>query len=685
MSKPRWLTTQEFAAIAGIGARSAKAALLRASEGRTWRGRELTVRRVRGKQGGGASGWAYEVLASCLDDPDAQEAAPQTSTDVQAQYGSPARREAGERMMARYDLIRPVLHCPGGSPERAMAVEIAAYKAGRDESTIYDWIAAHERDGIGGLMRKGRSDRGKGRVLIGRACDTAMRALPDDLARELLTEKLRTFVRSAWASNTEQGWKWIARRANYEFAELMRAEGIEIDRAARKVPRNFVMAERKFRAVAIYDQDAKQWHDKHMPRIQRTRTGRAPMEVVIADVHPMDVLLPRADGSTFTAKLIAFEDWATGRIFLYPVFLAKGQGVRQEHVAQALVAMAQDKRWGVPQRLYIDNGGEFLCTDLIQDAMAFQTKVRLLNDDPELRKEFHKQRKTLVRAQPYNASAKSIEPAFAALEYPVFSMLPGWIGGNRMAKKTHNVGKLPKPYPGGEAAFLQDLSNCVKAYNSHAKAGHLKGRSPVEVFNEAVEAGWKPRLIDPDEMLAAFATDATREVRQGCFTWQGHTYTAREIQQLPAGTTLNLRVSIFRDVAEIAVRNADGSLLCIAQPDHQFDIFDDHGAEESGRRRAEGRKGIAALRAKTVPLDKRAELARMAEAEGEGMLPEEGDMIRLDAGTRAVANEVFAKTPAQRRSETRAKREAELRREEIANEEQYQILKMANRKARAGE
>ena len=136
------------------------------------------------------------------------------------------------------------------------------------------------------------------------------------------------------------------------------------------------------------------------------------MGVVFGDVHHQDVLLPRADGSIFTAKLVAFLDWATNRVFVHPVFLAKGEGVRQEHAIEAFIAMTQDSGWGMPEILYLDNGKEYACLDRMADALQLVSQMRALDDDPGLALALLQRASPIVKAMPYNAAAKPIEPAF---------------------------------------------------------------------------------------------------------------------------------------------------------------------------------------------------------------------------------------------------------------------------------
>ena len=414
-----------------------------------------------------------------------------------------------------------------------------------------------------------------------------------------------------------------------------------------KLSLRFVRRNSHYRAAAIERQDAKRWHDKHRPRIRRTREGRLPMDVVFGDVHHQDVLLPRADGSTFTAKLVAFLDWATNRTFVHPVFLAKGEGIRQEHVIEAFIAMTQDPGWGMPQVLYLDNGKEYGCLDLVADALQLVSQMRTLDDAPGFEPAVLQRPCPIVKAMPYNAAAKPIEPAFKVLERGFFSLMPGWIGGDRMAKKTANVGRQPIPYLRGEESFLADLQGCVTAYHATPQTGALQGRTPNEAFDEAVDAGWQRMDVARGALLAAFGRDEFRTVRQGGFAYGGRIYTHEAIQELPAGTRLHLRIPPFRDQLGISVMDESGGLRCMAFVDRSYDVLDAEGAREAGRRVARARAGVAKLRTDTDPVDVLGAEARRAAREAPAAIAESAGVIRLSDGMEAVGR-ALENTPAER-------------------------------------
>ncbi len=634
-----WLPAPAFAAIAGVTPRSASRILFLAFDGRPWRSTELSVRKVRGR---GRGGWAYEVRADSLPE-ELREVALAARSPAPAPASAAAAIDKPSPVARwRYEVIEPILQSPRGSKERTQAIEETS-RVVRDhpggKNTLRRWIDAYERDGMAGLRRKAPANRGQDRVAISRAWDAAV---PFDAeAKARIAEVVAKDARSLWAANTSWGWRQIARVAGDTLAKETVSAGFDPGarrlQAICRLSRHFVERGRRYRAKAIHDQDRKKYTDKSMPRVRRTREGRKPMEIVIGDVHHLDILLRRDDGSTYTPKLIAWLDWATNRVFGYPVFLPKGQGVRQEHVIEAFVAMVEDPRWGMPDTLYLDNGGEYSWAELIDDAMQLSSRMRLLDGDPEFASSVRARRSAIVRSLPYNAAAKSIEGAFATLEAGAFSTLPGWIGGNRMRKKTANVGKEPAPYPGDEHAFRRSLNVALDWYDTQPQEGFLSGRSPRQAFAALVEGGWERAHIDPDVLRVIFSRPEGRTIRQGRISFAGASYTAPELWPLPADTKVEIRVPLIGDRRELCVLDAGGEFLCMAEPETPYDALDPEGAREAARRRRVAEAAYRDMGRDIDPVDMEARVAEVVSREEPAPIPERGNVIGMGERLEKIA------------------------------------------------
>jgi hypothetical protein len=495
-----WLPTAEFACAAGISPQAARKVMRQALEGRPWRNHQLQVRRSLGV--GGRGGLNYEVAPASLPDDLAPAAA-----DALAVRASPSpavrAKAAGQnaRVLNRLDVIAPALGCPLRSAERAEAVRRASYDTLTSRRTLYRWLQQYEAYGLRGLARARPANAGQCRVVVSRSFDQAFRlAGYDEAVLERVAAELDKTLKGLWVSRAEQaGVTEVRRLAEFSLLELCEAKGLQMPASAIRISRRRVERFADYRVVNQRRNDRKAFDDAR-PRIRRDWTGLAPMERVVADVKHLDVIVTRPDGSQAWPKIVAFMDAGTGRVFVHPVLLERGEGVRQEHVIEGFLAMVSQPGWGFPQGLYLDNGSEFGALAKIDGAL------QLLNA-PGAR--------TLIYARPYNASAKPIESLFARLDRYVFGLLPGYAGPNRMAKKTQTVGKPPQPYPGSWGEFCATLQDLIAAHNLRPVGGPWDGRSPEEWFQDKVAAGWRPATVDPPALDAAFADPDSRRVDRG--------------------------------------------------------------------------------------------------------------------------------------------------------------------------
>lgn len=154
----------------------------------------------------------------------------------------------------------------------------------------------------------------------------------DEAIKETIAESLKAYIRGLHKEGTSAA-----------LIDTLAADRLRQLTAARcdyapampaltfKVPRPLIDAERQFRNVALFKKDRKAYEDSR-PRIFRTREGLAPMQIIVGDVHHLDICMMRPDGTVAWPKAIAWLDLATNRIWLDVVLLEKGEGIRNTHV-----------------------------------------------------------------------------------------------------------------------------------------------------------------------------------------------------------------------------------------------------------------------------------------------------------------------------------------------------------------
>ncbi|NMG45947.1 hypothetical protein GPA22_19705, partial [Aromatoleum toluvorans] len=372
----QWLSVEDFSTLAGIADRRGRRALSRAMEGLTWNGHQLTVRSIAGQ--GGKSGERYEVFAPSLPAPlyakwlaararQPMPEAPAVTVTVQVITHDPAAGKRSAKALWVLSIIRPILGLKRHTPERSAAIaEVLSREHTRPDgkavrvskSQLYEWLKRYEAAHVDGLKPRQRADIGKRRVLVTREWDKACPL--DEGSKQAVAEVLADYVRSLWASGAA-GWAVIQQFASLKLEEMSRGAGWDAPtmtmKPACRLSRAFIEQYRRSSLLAVADKDAKRFFDEHIPRIRRSRADLKPMDVVVGDVHPIDIAIPRADGSIAYPRAICWHDVATNRLFVCLVLLEKGEGIRQTHVASAFAAMCGV--WGLPLTLYLDNGSEY--------------------------------------------------------------------------------------------------------------------------------------------------------------------------------------------------------------------------------------------------------------------------------------------------------------------------------------
>jgi hypothetical protein len=348
-----WLSVNELSALAGNSERNARDACQRCHDGGAWHGVALVVRKRDGK--------AYEVFAPSLP-PDLYDkwlaTQPKPPVPVQEPVQLPTTLENRSGKMTapedwteakwKRELIEDALALPARSRARGSFIkDIAAREHTKPcgkvvripERTLHEWIEQLESRGIEGLVRKRRSDANESRVLISRRWDSAC-PLPAD-SKGAIKAAIEAYIAELWRSGAP-GWKHVTELGQtLLMTQSHKAGWPDASPENCKLTRHFVEKFEVHRLVHIAEKDAKRYFDDHRPRVIRDSSLLLPMQMVVGDVHPVDILVTRSDGSTATPRLIAWYDVATHRLFANLILLDKGKGITRAHVWASFAAMVE--------------------------------------------------------------------------------------------------------------------------------------------------------------------------------------------------------------------------------------------------------------------------------------------------------------------------------------------------------
>lgn len=645
--KAHWMPVRVFCALAEISRVSASEALRRCSDGGTWNGTALQVRK---------NGRAYEVHAASLplplytkfrdQNPDLFKPAqlPATTKTVTPDVDlSRISLLVNHRHEAEWkaEIIAPALKWPWKTPARAMVLRQLAEKDyirptdGKPVSfsakTLGKFCSDFEMGGVEALARKPRAREEEHRYLINKKWE---KACPLELpVKTRIAEAVEQYVVDLWGNGAPSRDK-VRNMASAKLFTLCREAGwTDATLKACDVGQYVVERNQGYRDLAIRHRDAKRFSDKHKPRVARTREGFAPGEAIVADVHPVDVLLLRPDGSTYTARMIAWYDLGTNRFFYTLLHPGPRQSVTQADIARSFFELCQ--AWGVPRKLYMDNGSEYKWAEMMDAFRAFAVLVKEMevrveslealearfaaedagespvgDDVPSQDATVTSANSAIVRAKPYNAAAKPVEGAFSAME-KFMSMLPGYIGGDRLDQKLTKVGKQPDAYPGDADAFNLAFAEAVESYHNTPQRGFLGGLTPnqkAEIVPEGFTVTFAPEVV----FRVAFAEERTPKVQTSGIQIDDRWYYDDAL--IPYMTNkVTVRFAKWAPSAVILVRDRPlpgvGQYTVIHER-RVFGMFDPAGAVESSRREGVQNRHFRALKQRVGKMDMLEEMQR---------------------------------------------------------------------------
>lgn len=515
------------------------------------------------------------------------------------------RARRAELARTRMAALTKLLSLPPRHTGRAALAAAIGRELHLSVKQVYRLEAKARRGGLEALIDKPRGDRGQARVLVSSSFERALTGWGLRAQIPLLAERLLNLVRGAWAGGApgiKQCWLTATATLSHQLLE----EGWPQERvkvlANLTAPRRFVEPEKTYRLVATAQRDAKAIYNQHHAAISRTRAGLLPGDLVFGDISPLDIPVLRPDGSTAYARMIVWHDAATNWLHVNLYLCPKGEGVRREHVAASFADLCANSPIGLPKRLYLDNGSEYKWDDMLAcwSELARLTGQRTHIEVAALLPAAGR----LTRSIPFRPRGKLIEGQFGNFRYWL-AWHPAWQGGNRMAKKSESMGRLPSAQPYAEiSAFLAGVLADYHA-TPQGKGTQLDGKSPQQAIEEAMQGGsglgtrdsedeprtrttnhepWQPLRVDEEVLLLAFAEQADRQVRGGHVQYAGREWFADFLMGMTGRVIVRYPRLFGRSHEALFVFTPQGRFCGVATPEPLYGVLDGAGAKEAGRR-----------------------------------------------------------------------------------------------------
>jgi putative transposase len=280
--------------------------------------------------------------------------------------------------------------------------------------------------------------------------------------------------------------------------------------------------------VDFYKLNPKAWDDAYGSYISRLKP-HWPNEVWTLDSHTLDILVFNPRKNKFErAWLIAIRDETTNRIVGFRLtFQPNADEI-------ALVLMDAIAREGRPESIYIDRGLDYNATFIKLACRALGIRD--------------------IRALPYNAKAKPIEPVFGIIERQCICFLPGFVGSSSKQKE-----KIPETEP---KLTLEEVWREVElwrvGYHEESSDALEEKRSPRQALEASKRKGWGPIVVDEQKLSLAFTISEERVIGRIGVEFEGACYRHDELDG-KAGRKVKMRAAIT-DYSKIFVE-LDGQWL----------------------------------------------------------------------------------------------------------------------------
>lgn len=391
--------------------------------------------------------------------------------------------------LRRYRLLRPALE--GDVPASHVAEQAAI-----SERTARRWVQDYKRYGLAGLVRSGRSDRGKHRSI-----SKEVRHLIEGLALQKPAPTAASVHRRVASVAEQKGWKV----PSYSLVtEIIRSLSPAI--------------------VTLAHEGTKQYKETY--DLIHRREATRPNEIWQADHSQLKIFLLNDEGKPAKPWVtVIIDDYSRSVVGYFLTFKSPSTLITSLALRQALWRKG-DARWpmcGIPETFYTDHGSDF--TSLHMEQVSADLKMSLIFS---------------MAGQPRGRGR--IERFFQTITQLLLCELPGY------APRKSSV-----PPPTSKLLTLPEFERRFHEFlltNYHHRIHSVTGTSPLTRWEAG---GFLPQMPESVEQLdlLLLTVAKTRKVRQDGIHFQGLRYLDLTLAAY-VGEDVTIRYDP-RDMAELRV------------------------------------------------------------------------------------------------------------------------------------
>lgn len=545
---------------------------------------QLDAQQISGDSGGGASGISYRIPLSALP-AEAQikylrenvmRDMEGTSYEFDLAGYKQRKGDAGLRALLERQEAVIAFHVMKRDDKGDLTQRLAALAAEHDVSsmTLRRWVKSYAEEGLGGLAREGRSDKGKSRCM----CMEARRFIceqylsPEQRTQALVLDKLTDRIRELGADGckncpynpTSANRLALIGTEDEAFFPACDQAGNGIIMkggrdAVRRVVESISDAEKTYMRKG-----RKAWEAAYMVKATREKPEIV-NEAWFGDHHQFDVFVLDEKGSAVRPWLTAWYDIGSGCMAGWCISTNPNSETILEAFARGAAQKSNNPIHGIPRYCYIDNGKDYR-GQRFEGGELRDYELKGLNANLNAQGLMQALHIEVIHAKPYHGWAKPVERWFRTLEEHYCRDLPGYCAGKPENRPENFERGLKRLIERGELLTLDELGDVflneiLPAYHSRPHDGY-NGEAPMERYMRLPRA--RNEIVSWNTLAIIKKEAANRIVSTQGIKFDGRLYWHPELRFL-VRQEVTLRYN-RGDTRSVSVFDRDGRFICEAEP-----------------------------------------------------------------------------------------------------------------------
>lgn len=468
---------------------------------------------------------------------------------------------------------------------RALAAEY-----GVSERTLHRWENEYLDNGLSGIARKERKDKGESHSMCAEArrfvCEQYLD--PKKRTQKYILDKLQERTTLLGPDGCKE-CPYNPRSRNHialmngpdaEFFPACDQAGNGIIAPPSRYAVNFVVASISDEEKTYMRSGRKAWEAAHMVKCSRAKPDEANL-CWFGDHTEFDVFVIDENGNLTRPWLTAWYDIGSGILSGWCMSTKPNTETILEAFARGVAIKRNNPIWGAPCHLYIDNGKDYR-GHRMEGGRTVEYDLGTINSaltDFGLLKLLHIE---VHHAQPYHGWVKPVERWFRTIEERYCKELPGYCGNDPKSRTENFDRQLKALQERGELLTLDEfadifMNDILPAYASHPHAGY-GGKTPAQMYEALPKA--RTEVIGWNTLAAIKMESDRRKVGPTGIKFDKKLFWHEELRHI-TNEWVTIRYN-RGDSRSVTVCTMDGAFVCEAEPKAYFRYVGEDEGSVSG-------------------------------------------------------------------------------------------------------